>query len=83
MRSTEYVTAENLRDKSREWLGALRDRTAPRPQLQLDPDRAALLVIDMLEYFAAPTGRCFLPASAAVVEPISALPTDPAGYEAP
>ena len=73
MRTNEYVTPENMDSRSRLWLQTLRAQTAPRPKLQLEPKRAALVVIDMLEYFAAPTGRCYLPASRAILEPLGRM----------
>jgi nicotinamidase-related amidase len=41
----------------------VRASAVPRPWLDLEPRRAALLVIDMLRYFSHPEGRCFLPAA--------------------
>jgi isochorismate hydrolase len=41
-------------------------RTAQRSHLVLDPCRCALIVIDMMRYFADPAGAAWLPASEAV-----------------
>ena len=73
MRSSAYVTPETLPARSRAWLDAARAAAAPRPHLRLDPPRCALLVIDMVRYFADPAGRCFLPAAPAVRPRIAAL----------
>jgi bifunctional isochorismate lyase/aryl carrier protein len=72
MRVTDYAGA-SLDKKSAQWLRDIRAQTAPRPHLALDPRRAALLVIDMLVYFASPNGRCFVSASAPIVSRIGAL----------
>lgn len=63
MRTSAYFTAENADAKTAQWLDRVRASAAPRPQLALDPAKAALLVVDMLVYFASPAGRCFLPAA--------------------
>jgi nicotinamidase-related amidase len=73
MRTAAYFTEENAAAKSAEWLARVRASCAPRPQLTLDPERAALLVVDMLVYFAAPEGRCFLPASVPAARRIRAV----------
>ncbi|MCK4413744.1 MAG: cysteine hydrolase [Candidatus Eisenbacteria sp.] len=75
MRSGPYVTPETLVPRTQAWLAAIRSRVAPRPRLQLDPQRAVLVVIDMLRYFADPAGRCHLPATRAVIPQIAALLT--------
>lgn len=73
MRSSSYITAANLDERATVWLDEIRSRVPPRPQLQVAPARCALLIIDMLRYFAAPTGRCFLPATTAIVPRVAAL----------
>jgi nicotinamidase-related amidase len=72
MRAADY-TSDRLDEKAASWLRSIRSEVAPRPQLVLEPERAALLVIDMLEYFAGERGRCFLSASAAIVPRIRSL----------
>jgi nicotinamidase-related amidase len=73
MRSAGYVTESNLDRHTEAWLEEIRDQVPPRPQLVLDPDRSALLVIDMNCYFASAKGRCFLPAAAAITPRIATL----------
>jgi nicotinamidase-related amidase len=72
-RSEAYVTGETLDRRAGVWLADVRAKVAPRPRLRLDPPRCALLVIDMLRYFADPRGRCFLPAAAAITPRVAAL----------
>ena len=73
MRTAAYFTEANADAKSREWLSRVRGGAAPRPGLVLDPANAALLVVDMLVYFAAPEGRCFLPAAIPATARIRAI----------
>ena len=72
-RSEGYATGATLEMKAGRWLLDIRSAVAPRPRLVLDPRRCALLVVDMLRYFADPAGRCFLPAAAAIVPNVSSL----------
>lgn len=55
------------------WLKEIRSLVAPRDHLQLHPKQCVLLVVDMLRYFADPQGRCFLPASKAIIPHLSKL----------
>ena len=73
MRTDEYATEGTLNEKTRRWLDAVRGSVAPRPHLQVRPERCALVVVDMLRYFASPQGRCFLPASAGIALRIRSL----------
>ena len=73
MRTAGYVTPATVAARGSEWLQTVRAQVAPRPHLELDPARCALLVIDMLHYFADPAGRGFLPATPAIVPNIAAL----------
>lgn len=73
MNSNSYFNAENAAQKASAWLSMIRGKTAPRPNLVLDPERCALVVIDMLAYFIDKSGRCHLPAGAAIVPNIKAL----------
>jgi nicotinamidase-related amidase len=73
MRTENYAEPGDLERRTAAWLAAVRAATAPRPHLRIDPTRCALLVIDMLRYFADPRGRCFLPASRAASGRIALL----------
>lgn len=46
---------------------------APRPHLVIEPARCALLVVDMLRYFAHPGGRCFLPVAGLIIPRVRSL----------
>ncbi len=73
MRDDAYATRETLKQRTASWLRRVRETTHPRPHLTVRPGKCALLVIDMLHYFAAPEGRCYLPAASAVIPNIAAL----------
>lgn len=73
MRATAYATADNLPALTRIWLESVRSQVAPRPHLQLQPQRCALLVVDMVRYFAHPTGRAWLPSAEAALSRIQLL----------
>jgi nicotinamidase-related amidase len=72
-RSSEYATPATLADRCAEWLFSVRSSVPSRPHLSIDTARCCLLVIDMLHYFAHPAGRCYLPATQAIVPRIKAL----------
>ncbi|MDD4857643.1 MAG: cysteine hydrolase [Candidatus Krumholzibacteria bacterium] len=72
-RAEEYVTPEALSGKMAEWLSCVRGAVAPRPHLKIVPARCGLIVVDMLNYFASPEGRCFLPAAPAAAARIALL----------
>jgi nicotinamidase-related amidase len=73
MRAAPYASANTLDDQAARWLAEIRATVAPRPHLVLQVERCALLVVDMLRYFADPAGRSFLPAAAPTVSRIAAL----------
>jgi nicotinamidase-related amidase len=66
-RAEAYIEEFNIDAKVDGWLGRIRDTAVPRPHLQLRPSKCALIVIDMINYFAAADGRCFLPAVSAIL----------------
>lgn len=72
-RSADYFPADSASCISAAWLAKIRAAVPPRPKLQLDPRRCALLVVDALRYFVSPEGRCFLPAAPAAVSNIALL----------
>ena len=72
-RAKDYLTPDTIAAKCDDYLAHIRSRVRPRPQLVLHPPHCALLVIDMVQYFADPQGRAYLPASRAIVERIAKL----------
>ena len=73
MRRKNYLEDATLPVRTRGWLDEIRQNVAPRPQLRIERERCALLVVDMLRYFAHPEGRCFLPAAEPIVGSIQRL----------
>jgi nicotinamidase-related amidase len=72
-RAVEYVSTRSLDDAAEHWLSEIRSLVRPRPHLELDVRRCALIVTDMVNYFATPGGRAFLPAALAVAPRIALL----------
>jgi bifunctional isochorismate lyase / aryl carrier protein len=73
MREEAYVTPDTLDDRTGAWLERIRRDVRPRDHIVPRPGRCALLIMDMLAYFAAPEGRCYLPAAGAIVPRIQRL----------
>jgi len=72
-RTAAYITSDTADAAAREWLTEVHGLVRPRPHLVLEPDRCALLVVDMLHYFAAPEGRAYLPAAEVIVKNVKSL----------
>jgi isochorismate hydrolase len=72
-RADEYIEECNIETKVDGWLSQIRQTAVPRPQLQLRPSNCALIVIDMINYFASPDGRCYLPAVSAILPRIQSI----------
>ena len=72
MRAQDYIE-NKIEEKSRSWLREIRREIRPRPNFIMDINRTALLVVDMLQYFTDPEGRCYLPASRHIIPKISCL----------
>ncbi len=73
MYTEPFVTPGNIDDKLSEWMAQIERYTHPRPHLVLKPEKCALLVVDMLHYFADPDGRVYLPSTAAIIPRIALL----------
>lgn len=73
MLADSFVTPDNLSEKTAHWLDLIRSRNRTRPDLVLEPSKCALLIVDMLHYFAHPDGRSYLPAADAIIPRISGL----------
>jgi len=66
-----YITAETLPGKTAEWLEKIKDVNVHAMDLTMD--RAALLVIDMQDFFVNPASPSFISGAAAVVPNIRKL----------
>lgn len=72
-RGGAFVNPENMDSRLSEWLSVIYGHARPRPHLVIMPSRCALLVVDMLRYFAHPRGRFYLPSTGAIVPRIGKL----------
>ncbi|MEW6027971.1 MAG: isochorismatase family protein [Chloroflexota bacterium] len=73
MKKERYFAPETLRAKSRSMLDSVRELRARRPDLAFQPARAALLVLDMQDYFLRPASHAFVPSAAAILPNVQAL----------
>lgn len=71
MAGTRYVTAATLAHQTASWLAAIRPWSRGRGLPSLD--RAALLVVDVQQYFRDPASHAYLPALEVVLPNIVAL----------
>ncbi len=73
MRNHDYLNQTDLDERATSWLERIRSEVAPKPQFVLKPETSALLIVDMLHYFADPAGRCYLPVTALIIPRIASL----------
>ncbi len=66
-----YVTPETLEERTRGWLEAIEPYN--RHKLTLEADKAALLVIDMQNFFVDPQGAAHMPETQAILPGIRSL----------
>lgn len=76
MRTEPFLTPDNMDEKTQGWIEDIGRLARPRPDLVVERSRCALLVVDMLRYFAHPEGRVYLPSTAAVIPRISVILED-------
>ncbi|MFC1848844.1 isochorismatase family protein [candidate division CSSED10-310 bacterium] len=68
-----YITPDNVEQKTDEWLKKIYSLVWSREHLKIIPEKCVLLVIDMLNYFARPDGRAYLPTTRTIIPQISRL----------
>ncbi|MFZ5820923.1 MAG: isochorismatase family protein [Chloroflexota bacterium] len=73
MRKEAYFTPETLQAKAREMLLPVEADRRRHAMICLRPREAALLVLDMQDYFLQPDSHAFVPAAPAIVEGIARL----------
>ncbi|MBU0519422.1 cysteine hydrolase [bacterium] len=66
------ITTENLPQFTEEWLHEIA-RYNHHAELLPEPNKTALLVVDMQNYFISPEGRAYLPHGAAIVQNVKRL----------
>ncbi len=62
-----YFTPENIQAKTLEIFTSVQDYRLSHGNLRFHPDRAALLVLDMQEYFLSEASHAFIPSAPAII----------------
>ena len=73
MKKNKYFTTENREAKISEWKEILSEFYSSKRKFSFDIQEAALLIIDMQEFFLNPQSHAYLPAAEAIIEPIKKL----------
>lgn len=68
-----YFTPENIQAKSLDIFTSVQDYRRSHDNLRFHPDRAALLVLDMQEYFLSEASHAFVPSAPAIIPNIQIL----------
>jgi isochorismate hydrolase len=66
MKKTAYLKPHSIGRKSREILRDI-EKAVGRHELRYTPDRSALLVLDMQDYFLEPRSHAYIPSAAAIL----------------
>jgi isochorismate hydrolase len=72
-RSEPYFTNENSSKKTTEWKSKIASSTRQRKNLVLNPSKSALIIIDMINFFAHDHGSAYIKSSPPVIENINLL----------
>lgn len=75
MRKEQYFTQETIQDKSRELLALVDGFRQRHTDIVFHPGSAALLVLDMQEYFLQPHSHAFIPSAPGIIPRINKLIT--------
>ena len=73
MRKEKYFTQETIHRKSQDFLDFVEKARLRHADIIFKPEKAALLVLDMQEYFLQETSHAFVPSAPAIVPGISRL----------
>jgi isochorismate hydrolase len=68
-----YFTIETIRAKAKQMLAPLAELRVRHQDQSLQPERAALLVLDVQEYFLDPKSHAFIPSAPAILPGLAAL----------
>ncbi len=75
MRKEQYYTQETLQKKSQELLASVESLRRRHTNVNFQPRKAALLVLDMQEYFLREDSHAFVPSAPSIVSGINKLYT--------
>lgn len=73
MQKEPYFTLRNIQEKAQELLASVDDLRFRHADLVFSPEKAALLVLDMQEYFLDENSHAFVPSAPALIPGINAL----------
>lgn len=73
MQKEQYYTQKNIRKKSRELINSVERFRRRHTNIEFEPGKAALLVLDMQEYFLREDSHAFVPSAPAIVFGINKL----------
>lgn len=73
VKKDNYFTVENRKVKISEWKEILSEFYSSKRKFSFDIQKAALLIVDMQEFFLNPKSHAYLPASEAIIDPIKKL----------
>jgi isochorismate hydrolase len=73
MRKERYYTHATIQKKSQEFLIAVEDFRRRHTSIEFKPDKSALLVLDMQEYFLRESSHAFVPSAPVIVFGINKL----------
>lgn len=73
MNKNAYLTKDNNQEFSKKMLEQLKDIGLPQHQLSFEIDKAALLVLDMQNYFLEPKSHAFVPSAPIILAGIQTL----------
>ncbi len=69
---TLYFTPETIQQKSKEIYQQV-EKSSKKKALQMDPQRSALIVLDMQAYFLDPSSHAYVPSAGAIIPGLLAL----------
>jgi len=71
--SEKYMTEENSKEKAKEWLALTSRHESRRNRFEFNVDSAALLVLDMQNYFLSADSHAHVPSSHAILPNVKSL----------
>ena len=75
MRKVQYYTQKTIRGKSQEMLASVEQLRRRHTNIDFQPGKAALLILDMQEYFLQEASHAFVPSAPAIIPGINKLIT--------
>jgi len=73
VKKEKYFTKENREGKISEWKEILAQFYSSKREFNFDIQKAALLIVDMQDFFLNPKSHAYLPAVEAIIDPIKKL----------